>query len=123
MSKVIIKLRDDEGKPLGITLIARDQRLLTVRGLRTPFLLNLKKAIPWAEELMFRAKTHELDGESKVKVNLLKSMTTRNAIRLGFAIRQILLGGPTYFTQEFCNGGMTITDVADHTCPDIELVA
>ena len=118
----IIRLSNDEGEKLGIRL-AKAQDKLRVSGLRWPCLFfSGKAALKWSTELMEKAALAEADGEARIKVTPLRSLTTRNAIRLGFAVRQIYCGGPTYFTQE-TTGTMlgTLIDVGDNPCPHVAL--
>lgn len=79
---------------------------------------------------MQAAELRGYDGEEKslvdqhthmISITKRKKLSVRNAIRLGFAISQIINNGPTYFTQESEGGFMNITDCADYTVPDVRL--
>lgn len=111
-----ISLTDDQGQPLGIQLF-RKNRNVVIFGLNIP---TLRRGASWADHLLFRAAKAELNGRSHMLVGL-RSMTTRNAIRLGFAYLQLLRGGPTYFTETSYGRFGRLIDTADYECPHVGL--
>jgi len=121
MGSSTIRLTNDEGAELGVTLHALQDRQLLIRGLRVPWLFfSSESALAWAEGLIVRALEHEGDGRFRVWA-VARRLSTRDAVRLGLAVRQILCGGPTYFTQESTGNGFHIIDVADYECPQVTL--
>ena len=138
-----IHLIDDDHKKLGITIQRRwvtrsskkraPRKPIIIKGLGLlPMRMTASKAMEWSGEFMQRAARLR-EEESSVEGTFLdqhthmisitkrKKLSVRNAIRLGFAINQIINNGPTYFTQESEDGLMNITDCADYTVPDVRL--
>ena len=112
-----INLTDDNGKYIGITLILKNGKL-KIKGLR--FLkYSLDEAIQYRNSLIKQVLELEGRGIKRLKLNLFKYISTRNAVRLAFAIEQIICGGPTYFNQIIRNGWLIMTDPADYEVPHI----
>ena len=123
-----IELTDDEGKRLGIKITKRKDRVVVSgEGILPRVKFKDKKAVCWADDLLHHVAKEKAAKGTKVRVARLQYLSLRNATRLAFAVRQIVLDGPTYFCQEatFLLGGkgplMTMMDIADYAVPDVEL--
>lgn len=136
-----IHLIDDDNKKLGITIQRRwvtkgskkrpPAKAIIIKGLSLlPMRMTPVKAMEWSGNFMERAawwRGYEEEESSvdqhthMINITMRKKLSIRNAIRLGFAIDQIINSGPTYFTQESEGGFVNITDWADYTVPDIRL--
>lgn len=144
MNKSIIKLRDDNGHHLEITLTADAcprqlwwplrvwwpwslwTRRLAIQkpGLWAVRFWTVKSAIAWADDLLLRSAQAESNGElSVIALSQHRRLSTRDAVRLGFAVRQILLTGTAYFSVEYHGDAFFSVHYADHPCPHVRLAS
>jgi hypothetical protein len=136
-----INLVDDDYKKLGISVQRRwvmrgskkrpAAKPIIIKGLGLlPMRMTESKAMEWSGKFMERAAKLRgyVDEDSPVdqhthmmSITSKKKLSVRNAIRLGFAINQIINNGPTYFNQESTGGMFNLTDCADYTVPDVRM--
>ena len=129
-----IYLDDDNGDRLGITIVnRRNKRRIRITGLRLrPLYFSYQEAIDWTSGILeSAAELRGCEGEEPPvdqTTHLMsipharKRLSVRNAIRLGFAVNQIINDGPTYFTQHSAGGMFNMIDCADYGVPDIRRV-
>lgn len=142
-----IDLTDDEGNSLNITIIRRwvvrnskrrlPKKPIIIKGLSSrPMQFTAEDAMKWVVGIAEKAAdlrgyeggeppvdqhTHTIDIPDVGLFAKRRELSVRNAIRLYFAVNQIINDGPTYFTQKSCGGLMNIIDTGGNPVPDIRL--